>query len=208
MVTPAGTDTTYEHLVKTTENTEYGKLLKAAGGDPEALAKALVAGDPEIDLQKVGQRLGDAMRVYIRPDGTVLYAARILQVVIGPDGVEKSRADFIDVDANVGEELPPVAWTGKLVPLDEAVRKFAFTRKVLLRHINGLTFDFLYGIAKTLHDAGKLLLVGAGPKAAPLIFSQNGTAYHGFLEGRVEGEAYKLVLHLTNIELKSVLGEG
>jgi hypothetical protein len=151
----------------------------------------------------VGRELGEVARVYVRTDGTLLSTARVLEVVRGPDGAEKSRGEVVEVEANVDEDAPPLPWTGKLVSIADAVRKFAFARALQLRHVSGLTFDFLFEMAKTLHEQEKLLQVGAGAKGAqPLIFSTNGAPYRGFLEGRVSGNAYWLVLHLTNLELK------
>jgi len=193
-----------ERLIKTTDRCSYEALL-AKAGSPEALAKAMIEGDPEIELEQVGRRLGHATRVHVGPGGQILYAARVLQVVKAPDGTEKSRGDFVDVEATVGEELPPIVWTGRLMPATDVVRRFAFVRKVQLRHVNGLTFDFLFEMARSLHEEKKMLLVGAGPKGqAPLIFQTNGTPFRGFLEGRVDGEGYRLVLHLSNLELKRV----
>lgn len=193
-----------ERLIKSTDRCSYEALL-AKLGSPEALATAMIEGDPELDVEQVGRRLGHATRVHVGPGGQVLYAARVLQVVTTPDGAEKSRGDFVDVEATVGEELPPIIWTGRLMPAIDVVRRFAFVRKVQLRHVNGLTFDFLFEMAKSLHDEKKMLLVGAGPKGqAPLIFQTNGTPFRGFLEGRVDGEGYRLVLHLSNLELKRV----
>ena len=91
------------------------------------------------------------------------------------------------------------------MPVDTVIRRFAFVRKLQLRHVNGLTFDFLYEIAKTLQESSQLLYVGSGAKGQqPLIFQTNGTPFRGFLEGRVDGEAYRLVLHLSNLEIKPV----
>ena len=191
-----------ERLIKTTDRTSFEALSKVHG---DKLGQRLIEGDPELDMEQVGRRLGHATRVHVGPEGQILYAARVLQVVTAPDGTEKSRGDFIDVEATVGEELPPVLWTGRLMPALDVVRKFVFVRKVQLRHVNGLTFDFLFDMAKSLHAESKMLLVGAGPKGqAPLIFQTNGTPFRGFLEGRIEGEGYKLVLHLSNLELKRV----
>ncbi len=195
-----------ERLIKATEKTTYEALSRQYEGDDEKLARALVEGDPEVDLEQIGRRLGNATRVWVGPEGQVLYAARVLMVVTTPEGAEKSRADFVDVEATVGEEQPPLLWSGRMIPAADVVRRFALVRKLQLRHVNGLTFDFLHEMAKTLHDAGKLLVLGAGPKAQlPLIFSTNGAPFRGFLEGRVDGEAYKLVLHLSNLELKRVV---
>lgn len=194
-----------ERVIKSTEKTTYEALLAKHDGSVDALTKALIEGDPELDLEQVGRKLGNATRVWVGPEGHVLYAARVLQVVTGPDGALKSKQDFVDVEATVGEEQPPLLWSGRLMPADQIVRRFALVRKVQLRHVNGLTFDFLHEIASQLHAENKLLVVGAGPKAQmPLIFHTNGSPFRGFLEGRVEGEAYQLVLHLSNLEIKRV----
>jgi hypothetical protein len=206
MVGPSGTPARLERLIRTTDATAYDALLRAHGDDA-GVARALIDGDPEIDLHLVGRRLGDAARVYLRPDGAVLSVARVLRVVRGPDGAERSREDFLDVEATLSEESAPMVWTGKLVPIAEAIRKFAFTKQLQLRHVSGLTFQFLYDIAKELHAAKKMVFVGTGPKGqGPLIFTTNGAPYRGFLEGRVDGDAYRLVLHLSNLELKSTGG--
>lgn len=193
-----------ERLVKATEKTSLDALTRAHG-TPDAIAKALVDGDPEIDLEQVGRRLGQASRVWVGSAGQVLYAARVLSVVTTPDGVEKSRADFVDVEATIGEDQPPIAWSGRLMPAAQVVRKFALVRKQQLRHVNGLTFDFLFDIARTLEKSEQLLVVGAGARGREaLIFQTNGTPFRGFLEGRTDGERYLLVLHLSNLELKRV----
>jgi hypothetical protein len=197
-----------ERLVKATEKTSLDALTRMLG-TPEAVSKALVEGDPEIDLEQVGRRLGQATRVWVGGTGQILYAARVLSVVTAPDGTEKSRGDFVDVEATVGEDLPPLAWSGRLMPAAQVVRKFALVRKQQLRHVNGLTFDFLYDIAKTLEASQQMLVVGSGPRGQqPLIFQTNGAPFRGFLEGRTEGDTYLLVLHLSNLELKPVGGKA
>ncbi len=206
-LSPAGKPVQSQRLVKTTEGRSYEALLAKHGNDTDALAQALAQGDPEVDLEKVGRKLDDADRIWVRQDGTLLYSARILQVTYDATGAEKARADFSDVEATVKQDAA-LPWSGRLFPLDEVVRKFALVRKLQLRHVNGLTFDFLFDLAKSLQESGKLLLVGAGAKAAgPLIFSTNGAPYRGFLEGRVKDGGYRLVLHLSNLELKTVGGD-
>jgi hypothetical protein len=208
LVAPGGRDVRLERLIKTTEQTSLDALVRRFGS-LDAVSPALIAGDPEIDLAQVGRRLRSATRVHLRQDGSVLYAARVMQVVYAPDGSEKSRQDFSDTPATVGEEAPALPWTGRLLPPDEVIHRFVLAKSFQIRHINGLTFDFLFGIAKHLHDAGRLLLLGSGPKGQqPLIFTLNGTPYRGFLEGRVDGTGdaagYLLVLHCSNLELKAV----
>jgi hypothetical protein len=68
---------------------------------------------------------------------------------------------------------------------------------------NCTPFDFLRSIARTLQEEDKMLFVGSGSRGTePLIFQRNGSPYRGFLEGRVEGDGFCLVLHLSNLELK------
>ena len=46
--------------------------------------------------------------------------------------------------------------------------------------------------------------VGAGEKGnQPLVMSDGGKPYRAFLEGRVRGDSYCLILHLTDQELKA-----
>ena len=53
--------------------------------------------------------------------------------------------------------------------------------------------------------AGKFVLVGGEQKdIEPLVMANGGTPYRAFLEGRVDGDKYALILHLTNMELKSI----
>jgi hypothetical protein len=72
-----------------------------------------------------------------------------------------------------------------------------------LRHVDGLTFDFLFEMAKELEQKDSLMLVGTGEKGvSPLIFQANGRPYRGFLEGKTNGKSYQVILHLSEMELK------
>jgi hypothetical protein len=72
-----------------------------------------------------------------------------------------------------------------------------------LLHVDGVTYDFLFGMASELAKEGVVMLLGAGPKGVdPLVFQANGRPCRGFLEGRVEGERYQLLIHLSDMELK------
>jgi len=37
-----------------------------------------------------------------------------------------------------------------------------------------------------------------------LVFTDGGTQYRAFMEGRIHGEKYCLILHLSNLELKDI----
>ena len=165
------------------------------------LAAELIAGDPEIDVETIGGFLRNTSRVYVDSTRHVVHALNHAEIVRNPDGTEKARRPAAIAAANIGF---PLVWSGKLIPRAEVARKFVFAGKRQIRHVNGLTYDFLYAIACELEEKESLLLVGAGPKGnQPIVFRRGALPYRGFLEGRTRGPEYLLLLHLSNLELKS-----
>ena len=200
-VAATGAPVRFARLVKVTEATHHAALLSRYG-DPELLARALIAGDPEIDLEAAGREAGPCDRVWVGADGQPLYSARFVEVAYDQEGNEISRREPVDVPSNLAPAAPP-RWSGKLIPRAEAARRYAFTRAYQVRHGNSLEYDFLFGLARHLEQRTALVLVGSGPKGVgPLILERNGTPMKGFLEGQTNGERYRLVLHLASFELK------
>lgn len=169
----------------------------------EDYAKALIEGDPEIDLEMIGQTVEQTMTVYLDAGGAVLTSEpQVIDLVLNPDGSEKERRVPVDVASNINGEVP-VRWSGRKIPIKDAVRRFSFRRSVQLQHVDGLTYDFLFAMASELEKDKVVMLLGTGEKGAgPLIFQANGRAYRGFLSGQVQGEKYRLLLHLSDMELK------
>jgi len=201
MVLPDGSPTTGVRFVKTVADLP---ALVAAHGDLNGVAAALVAGDPEVDLELVGRPIKATHKLYLTPSGKPAYRVTLTQVVYNPDGSERERRDLSKAESNIKAEAP-IAWSGRKFPKSDAVRRFVFTRSYQLRHTSGLSYDFLLDMAKTLADEDVLMFVGSGPKGAgPLILTTGGEPYRGFLEGRVDGDRYCLILHLTDIELKTL----
>ncbi len=188
-------------VIKSTTEFDIDALLEKHS-DLDAVSEALVNGDPEIDFENTGRFLTDTSRVYVDQKRSIVRNVRFLEVVKNADGsVREERARKL-ADTNISSDTP-LRWSGFYIPKDEAVRKFVFSGKAQLHHVNGLTFDFLYGMAKELHERDCLMLLGAGPKSRqPLILRRGGTPYRGFLEGRIEGDKYCLLLHFSNLELK------
>ena len=171
----------------------------------EAIANDLVRGDPEIDIESFGMFLTDMSRVYITKKG-IVHLVEEIEVLFEPDGTEKKRRPRQKEPQNMNGEYP-MRWTGKFIKKDEAAHRFVFTNKKQLVHINGLTFDFLFDMAKDLHERDSLLLVRGGEKGdEPLVMNRGGLPYNAFLEGRIKEDAYCLVLHLSNMELKRPKG--
>jgi hypothetical protein len=161
-------------------------------------------GDPEIDIELIGKRLTDTKKLYLDQNGKIAYRVNMVQVLKDPQGGEKERRDLSRAMSNVtGESI--VQWTGRKFPKSDTIRKFVFQRKLQLKHVSGLTYDFLYDMAKSLHETKSLMFIGGGGKGnEPLILTQGGEPYRGFLEGRIDGDKYCLILHLTNMEVKVI----
>ena len=192
------------YLSATQENLD--KNLASLYGDN--YSSKLIEEDPEIDIETIGKFISGSDVVYLSSKGELLYSPpKTVEVIIAPDGTEKERRSPEDIPGNVDDELP-VRWTGKKMPKSKVAVKFAFKRTIQIKHIDGLTYDYLFDMAKELQDEDVMVLVGAGQKGnEPLIFQANGMPYRGFLEGRVDGKKYQLLLHLSNMELKRISSE-
>jgi hypothetical protein len=199
---PDGRQANTARIMKGTIDRDYESLLSKLGA-PDKVADALIAGDPEIDIESVGSLMRDTARVYVNSDRQIVYGITQIEIVRNPDGTEKARRPKKVQTPNVTRDHP-LLWSGKLLPKREVFNKFVMVAKLQVVHVNGLTYDFLYEIARELEQRDSLLLVGAGPKAnQPLILRRGSVPYRGFLEGRTRGNEYCLLLHLSNIELKA-----
>ena len=167
----------------------------------EAVGKALVKDDPEIDIEQFGMSLTDTSRVYVSKKG-IIHLVEEFEVLTHPDGTLRERRSRKKELQNVNTDIP-LRWSGKFIKKEEAARKFIFTHKRQLIHVNGLTFDFLYDMAKELDERNSLLLLRGGEKGdEPIVMHRGGRPYNAFLEGRIQGDSYCLILQMSNMELK------
>ena len=191
-----------ERRVKVTLSTDTDALVAKYG---DGLADALVANDPEVDMEQFGLKVEGLKKVYLTQNGKVAYGVSLNEHIMLPDGTEKEVRPESSTTANIALDGVPIRWTGKMIPRDKAMRMFMFAKSYQVQHVNGLTYDFLYEMAKKLAEDDSMMLVGGGPKGvAPLVMVAGGTPYRAFLEGRVNGDKYVLILRLTNMELKAI----
>jgi hypothetical protein len=176
--------------------------------DLTQMGNAIIEGDPEIDMELIGKKISGAQKLYLDQNNKIAYRVNMVQIIKDPTGNEKERRDLAKALSNVtGESV--VQWSGRKFPKGPAVRKFVFQRKLQIKHVSGLTYDFLFDMAKDLQESDSLMFMGGGKKGnEPLIFTQGGEPYRGFLEGRIDGDKYCLILHLTNMEVKGAGGEN
>jgi len=202
-VLPDGSAPRNVRVLKLTLEQELSALLDQYGS-LENVAEEIINDDPEIDLEKCGQLLETTKRLYLTKDRQILYGVDLIEITINSDGSEKSRRLHTKTQSNINIEKP-IQWSGKFFPKSRAIKMFVFSRKYQIKHVNGLTYDFLYEMAKLLDQKKSLMLIGTGRKGQrPLIFHAGGVPYRGFLEGRIEGDTYCLILHLTNLEMKEL----
>ena len=190
-----------QKLLKTDIEHDLDALLKKKKGNLNALGKSLVKEDPEVDIEQFGSYLTDTSKVYVSKKG-IIHIVDEVEVVSNPDGTLRERRPRIKDPQNINTDVP-LRWTGKFIDKDEAAHRFVFTHKRQLIHVNGLTFDFLYEMAEELDKRNSLLLIRGGEKGdQPIVMQRGGKPYNAFLEGRIQGDSYLLVLQLSNMELK------
>lgn len=193
---PVGT----RKLLKTDVTHDLPELLKKSK-KLEKIADALIKDDPEIDIEHFGMYLTDTSRVYITKAG-IVHLVEEFEIVKNPDGTVRDRRPRKKLPQNMNAEFA-VRWTGKFIKKEEAIKKFVFTNKKQLVHVNGLTYDFLYDMAKELEKRKSLLLIRGGEKGnEPVVMNRGGKPYNAFLEGRVKKDSYLLIMHMSNMELK------
>jgi len=196
----AGKPVSFRRYVAAGEGKLHEDLVKSLG---EVYSQNLIDSDPEIDLEMVGRTIDGTNTVLLDQESQPLFCApEILEIIYGPDGKEVERRTPVEIAPNVNEEVP-IKWTGKLIPRADLVRKYGIKRTMQLRHVDGVTYDFLFAIAKELHEKDSVMLLAGGEGGkGPLVLQSNGSPYRGFLDGRIEGDTFLLLLHLSAMELK------
>ena len=192
-----------KRLLISGENNDYENLFSKY---EEKLPQILIDEDPELDLELIGRPVDKTNTVFIDKENKILKTApNWIELIFDKDGNEKERRIPEDKFSNISDELP-IRFTKFKLKRNEAVRKFVFSRTLQLWHSDGLTFEFLFNIAKELDENDEMMLIGGGQKGKePLIFQNNGLPWRAFLEGRVQGDSYALLMRLSNLELKSLI---
>ncbi len=195
-----GKPTANQRVLKADTQHELPEILKKAK-KLEKVAKLLVDGDPEVDMESTGMFLSETSKVYVSTRG-IVHLVQEYEKIFKPDGTLAKRRPRQKMSQNINADIP-VRWSGKFIKKEEAVHRFVFNNTKQLVHINGLTFDFLFQMAEDLAKRDALLLLRGGEQSdEPIVMNRGGKPYNAFLEGRVKGDSYCLLLHLSNMELK------
>ena len=190
-------------LLLSSNETSEDNLIKKYKNN---LAQKILDEDVDLDIEYAGKYIGDIDRILFNSKNEILYTPpEIKEVLFNKEGEETKKQNPKEIVPNVRDDTPPLKWTGKFFKREEILTKFVITKSIQLRHVDGLTFEFLYDMAKTLDDKKSLMFVGGGKSGKdPLIFQTNGNPYRGFLDGRINKNQYQLILRLSNMELKKI----
>jgi len=166
-------------------------------------SEKLISDDKEIDFELFGKFIEKTDRIYTDKNLNPVYNVELSEKVFDTDGNLKEERVPSYLNSNISGESV-LRWTGKYIPKAKLYNKVVFSSKYQIKHINGLTFDFLFKISKTLQDRNSFMMLGGGKGNDPLIFNDGGKPYRGFLEGKVKDNSYCLILHLSNQEYKTI----
>ena len=191
-----------KRLIISGENNDYENLFSKY---QERLPEILLNEDPELDLELIGRPIEKTNTVFINKENEIMkIAPNWVELIFDKDGNEKEKRIPEDRLSNITDEIP-IRFTKMKLKRKDAVKKFVFSRTLQLWHSDGLTFEFLFNIAKELDENDEMMLVGSGEKGRePLIFQNNGLPWRAFLEGRIQDDSYALLMRLSNLELKSL----
>ena len=192
-----------KRVIKSTLETD-GKNLFFQSQDIFDLAEKICTSDPDIDFITEGMFAGKMHQVYLDSHNRITNDIHFDEEIYETDGTLREVRPFCKTENNIQNEDLPVRWSGLTVPLKEALRRYVFTRHYQLFHTNGLTFDFLYEMAKELEEKKVMVFTGSGPDGTdPIVLQKGGKKYRGFMSGRTSGkDKFFLFLHLTEIDLE------
>jgi len=173
--------------------------------EEENIIEKLKTLDDDIDIELVGKYIKSTTRIVANEDFEPVYNYRKYDVLIQPDESIKERPHQLTL-GNINQSVP-VRITNELIDPKDCMRKYFFRKSYFITHTNGLTFKFLYDIAKRLSESGKFARVDAydpkTKKRQPLVLYDNGRKFpRAYLEGKIKSSSYCLILHLSDQEVR------
>lgn len=193
-----------KRVIKTTLKTDISSLEKESGYDREKLFENLLHGNPEIDLNEEGKFTPPLHYTYATSKNELAPSVHFDERIFNANGSLREQRPFNEAEQNIQNETMPVRWSGITIPVYEALRRYVFVHTYQLFHTNGLTYSFLYEMAKELSEKKIAMFIGAGIGGTePIVLMKGGKKYRGFMTGEIESEGrYKLLIHLTEIDLE------
>lgn len=180
------------------------------------VSKDLLEGDPEIARDGLaGKSVEETNTLYLDEENELCYNFTEYEIVFDRKGnpVPCDKCGEIYCEhrikggdlANVDIEEKPVRWIAPItLSLVEAINKYSFKSSIQLYHRDQLQYEFLYNMAKQLHESEQMVLLATIKDGKPqrLVLRKGGRQYWGFLEGRIRDDGqYALIVHQTEIQM-------
>ena len=192
-------------IIKTSLKTNISALEEEAEGNDDMFFQNLIKSDPEIDFKEEGRFTGKLHYTYTDEKNELVSNVRFQEQIFYSDGRLREQRTFNTTEANIQNETLPIRWTGVTIPVYEAMRRYIFTHTYQLFHTNGLTYSFLFDLAKQLHEKKEMMFIGGGAGGSdPIVLMKGGKKYRGFMSGAIayNNTSYLLLIHLTDIDLE------
>lgn len=195
-----------KRIIKLSKETSVDFLIgkeHPTDDDYSEFSDRLIKKDDEIDFNLFGKYIDKVDKIYTNKNLDPVYNVNISEQILDTKGELVEEKDKVFSKSNInGESI--VKWTGKYIPKKKLYNKVVLSSKYQIKHINGLTFDFLFKIAKDLHEKDSFMMLGGGKGNEPLVLNDGGRPYRAFLEGKIKDQSYVLIIHLSNQEYKSI----
>ncbi|MHA1721037.1 MAG: hypothetical protein ACTSWX_02875 [Promethearchaeota archaeon] len=170
----------------------------------ENLTELLIDGDPEFDIENTGKIIQHVNKLVVNNELKPVYNYQEIDVLMQPNGEIKTRPHK-QSKRNILEKLPVITSDEYISPRN-FIRKYLVKQSFFMGHTDGVSYKFLFELAKNLSDMQKLVRIYAidseTKKKIPIVIKNGGTLYPAaFIYGKIHGEKYCLRLLLVDREL-------
>lgn len=182
----------------------------------EDLRQTILQSEEDIDLEIIGKTIGNTTSLLLTIDNTLCYNFTEYEIKKDREGnvIPCNECGEIycehrikrQTESNVNEEAP-IRWI-KPIMIDklEAIKRYSFEKSYIIRHNDGASYEYLYEMARQLHEANQMVLMAPIEEKKPqkVVLRNRGKPFYAFLEGRVneDNKTYLLILHRTTFSLK------
>jgi len=175
------------------------------------VSQELIDNDDLFDIEITGKFIDRTSKILLDSNKQFVHKYDEFEVIKDKEGnviKETQRIEKPLKNINVKENPIRVLKTEKII---DVIKKFAFKASYFIAHTDGLSYDFIKSLAEELHNNKEMALIaplkkievnGKKKMVPQRIRLRNGSReYWGWLEGRIQGKGYSLILHLTSLEL-------
>lgn len=199
--------------VKMTLHSPESPFINRLKNDDDLL-KEFLENDDDVDLDFTGKMIGKTSRMLLTSENELCYNFTEYKIIKDRKGkivpCEECGEVYCEhrikhqIYGNVNDEKIPISWIKQfMIDKKKALKIWSFDRSYQIVHTNGLTYDFLFKIAKLLNDLNKVVFVAPiiDRKPQKLVIRTGNIPFYGWLEGRIQDNKYALILHGTTFKI-------